>query len=73
MLEKVELEGFFVLTITLAYTQPSRSLQIIEKKGNEFLTVRIVFVYIYIRTYVPVLFNFAKEISPSDTSFRVEM
>lgn len=73
MLEKVKLEGFFVLTITLAYSQPFRDLQIIEKKGNNFLTVRIVFVYIYIRTYVLILDNFAKEISPNDTSFRVEM
>lgn len=41
MLEKVELEGFFVLTITVDYSQPSRALQIIEKKGKNFLTVRI--------------------------------
>ncbi|WP_436711756.1 hypothetical protein [Brevibacillus formosus] len=53
MLEKVELEGFFVLTLLSGF------LQIIERKGSYFLTVRILFVYIYIGTHVLVFATFA--------------
>lgn len=46
MLEKVELEGFFVFIFTSACSLRLSILQITERKGNNFLTVRIVFVYI---------------------------